>query len=334
MVRVPSPEDLKAYQAAAKEVGDGAEAQVSLALWCEAHGLAVERRNHLTKAVEADPASATARGLLGQVEDRGEWQTVDAVAERVKSDVDLTRVRAEYNRKRQAIADKADDHWKLALWCEQNGLVDEARAHVSAVTRLAPGRTEAWLRLGYKRNEKGRWMSPAQAEAEKAEAMAQRKGDSFWQQRLLVLQQTRFVRGPRHDAWLRTMEKVTDPHAVQAVWRVFAGQKSKPEDQELAVQLLSQIDSPLATERLVVLTVFAKSSDVRLAATEALVRRDPRDSLDPLINIMQPTLKYQVKLDSSQTGTPTHKLEVEGEWYSLQKTYVQEQPSPTWSECQ
>ena len=70
----------EAYREAKAAAGPGADAQVRLALWCEAHGLEAERIRHLGIAVLTDPTNATARGLLGLVEYRGKWSRPDDVA--------------------------------------------------------------------------------------------------------------------------------------------------------------------------------------------------------------------------------------------------------------
>ncbi len=77
------------------------------------------------------------------------------------------------------MGNSADGHWKLALWCEQQGLKAEANAHLAAVTQIEPGRDAAWKRLGFKR-QAGRWVTDGQVAAEKAEAEAQKKADKHW----------------------------------------------------------------------------------------------------------------------------------------------------------
>src|SRR4051794_14810524 len=78
----PSAEDLAAYREAKAKVGRDADAQVKLALWCESHGMAAERLEHLAMAVLADPTNATARGLMGQVADDGKWRKPDDLADK------------------------------------------------------------------------------------------------------------------------------------------------------------------------------------------------------------------------------------------------------------
>ena len=53
--------NLATYRAALAKAGKNADAQVRLALWCEAHGLTAERLKHLSLAVLYDPTNALAR---------------------------------------------------------------------------------------------------------------------------------------------------------------------------------------------------------------------------------------------------------------------------------
>ena len=121
---------------------------MKLALWCEAHGLERERLKHLAVAVLADPSNAMARGLMGLVEYGGKWRRPEAVADAVKADVKHADLLAEYAGRRVRAPVKPDAQWKLALWCEEKGLKDEARAHLATVVRLDPTHAEAWKKLG------------------------------------------------------------------------------------------------------------------------------------------------------------------------------------------
>jgi hypothetical protein len=77
---------------------------------------------------------------------------------------------------------------------------------------------------------------------------------------------------------------VDDPYAVSAVWAVFAS--GGPVDQARAVQLLGQIDSSSATFGLAVLAVFSSSEPARRAASEMIVRRDPRDAIGLMVGLL------------------------------------------------
>jgi RNA polymerase sigma factor (sigma-70 family) len=275
--------DAKTYRRLAAGVGRSPDAQVRLALWCEAHGLIPERLKHLSLAVLLDPTHATARGLLGLVAYRGHWQGTEAIAARVRDDADLTAILAEYNLRRQKAPRTADAQWKLALWCEQKGLKAEATAHLVAVTRLDPDHEGAWKRLGCKRYN-GRWLTEEQAAAERAEAEAQKDANRRWKPLLTKWRGWLADKDLRQQAG-RKLAAVADPYAVPSVWAVFA--IGGANDQERAVQLFGQIDAPAATRMLALLAVFSPSAEVHRKATETLARRDPRDALSLLIGLLR-----------------------------------------------
>src|SRR5262249_53039440 len=80
-----APADRADYEAVRVKAGRDAKAQIRLALWCEAHGLSAERMKHLALAVLYDPSNALARGLMGLVAYRGEWERPEAVGPRIRA---------------------------------------------------------------------------------------------------------------------------------------------------------------------------------------------------------------------------------------------------------
>lgn len=311
----PSGADLKAYETARDAVGRGADAQVKLALWCEAHGLTAERARHLALAVLTDPKNAAARGLMGLVSYRGKWARPEDVGAKVKADEALARALAEYNGRRARTASTGEAHWKLALWCEEVGLAPEARAHFAAAVRLDPGREAAWKRLGYKKVG-GRWVTDAQLAAEKAEAEARRKADQHWKPLLT-----------KWRGWLRNKDRraeaeealaaVDDPRAVPAAVAVFAAGDAA--DQATAVPLLGHIDAPASSRALAMLAVYGRERATRRAAAETLRRRDPRDFVDLLVALIRDPLKYQAR-PVGGPGMPGE-LFIEGEKFNVHRVY-------------
>src|SRR5271155_455853 len=88
--------DLKSYESLKVKAGNNPQAQVKVALWCEAHGLGAERMKHLALAVLSDPMNAAARGLLGLVESNGRWVTPERARERINADDARSAKLAEY----------------------------------------------------------------------------------------------------------------------------------------------------------------------------------------------------------------------------------------------
>ena len=305
-----------AYEEAKATAGRGADAQVGLALWCEAHGLQAERLRHLAIAVLTDPSHATARGLMGLLEYRGKWARPDDVAARVKSDQELAEALAEYNGRRDRLGDRADDHYALALWCEANGLKPEAMAHFTIVTRLDPAREAAWKHLGCKKHN-GVWMTESRIAAIKEEAEAQKHADKHWRPLLERWRGWLGDKARRAEAEARLAE-VSDPRAVPAIWSVFASGPAA--HQRVAAGLLAQVDGPVASRALVALVARGKSPEVRRAAAQILLRRDPREFVDDLIDLVRRPLKYEVR-SVGGPGSPGV-LFVEGERYNVRRLYA------------
>src|SRR3954466_12122535 len=92
----PARSDRDSYEAALAEVGRTADAQVKLALWCEAHGLSAERLKHLTLATLLDPGHAAARGLLGLISYQGRWTRPEEVGRAEQADPARSQLFKEY----------------------------------------------------------------------------------------------------------------------------------------------------------------------------------------------------------------------------------------------
>jgi hypothetical protein len=262
------------------------DSEVRQALRSERNGQPAERAEHLARAVLADPEHAAARGLLGLVRYQGRWRRPEAVAALARADTAATAARAHYVEKRRRTPATADAQFKLALWCEQEGLPAEATAHLVAATRLAPDHEAAWKRLGRK-HVGGRWLTDAQAAAERAEARAQREGQRHWKPLLVKWRAWLADKDRRADAE-SGLAGVTDPYAAQAVWSVFVGDDFP--DHDRAVRLLGQIDAPAATQALGVLAVVSPSGGVRKAACETLARRDARGAVRLLVGLLRDPL--------------------------------------------
>ncbi len=259
-VEEPSP-DRATYEAARKDAGRDAGAQIRLALWCEQHGMTAERMKHLAAAVLADPSNALARGLMGLVARDGKWERPDDISREAKDDPKQRALMDEYLRRRARTPEKADDHWKLASWCDQNGLKQQAIAHYHTVLRLDPRREAAWKHLGFKKAG-GHWVKPEWQEAARREAEEQARADKHWKP---LLERWRSGRSSRNKERRADDEAalagVTDPRAVPMIWAVFVTRGA--EGQKVAVRTLGQIDSPGSSWTLAILALSSKSAEAR-----------------------------------------------------------------------
>ena len=287
----PPPDVAAAYEQAKASAGRLPGDQVRLALWCESHGLTVERARHLTLALLADPTNTAARGLAGLVARDGRWVAPDRVAETVQTDAIAQALLADYDQKRSKTPYTADAQWALGQWADEQGLTDQARAHFTAVTRLDPSRDLAWKRLGYKKHD-GRWTTDAQLAADRAELDAQKAADRTWKAQFEKWKG--MLAQPSREAEARAgLLGVTDPRAVPSILRVFG--TDRPTDQRVAAGLLGQITAPQASRALAALAVFSPTADVRRVAVETLRRRDPRDFVGFWISLIRQPIEYEVQ---------------------------------------
>lgn len=322
----PRPQDdMAAYKAARAQAGRDADAHVKLALWCEAHGLTAERLKHLTLATLINPAHVTARGLLGLVFSGGKWRRPDEVRSQIALDPKVQTVLREYLERRAATPDRADDQWKLALWCERSGLVEQAHAHYSAVVRLDSRREAAWKKLGYKKSG-DRWVKPEQVAAQKLESERLKQAYKRW--RPLLEKYREGLTGKSHARRAEaesSLAHVNDPRAVAAVWDVLAAGDERC--QLMAVQVLGQIDGPSSSRSIAALALFSPSPAVRGRAIETAIRRDPHDFLDVILSMIRKPFGYKVQPVNGPGSEGV--LFVEGERYNVERLYRVEGLDPS-----
>jgi hypothetical protein len=287
----PPAADACVYEKAAAIAGRDAAAHVRLAAWYELRGLETERHKHLAIALEIDPDNAAARGMLGEVADKGEWRMPQTIIAERGENAGAAAILAQYRSRRDKIPDTAQAHWQLAQWCEQNCLNSEALAHYTAVVRLNPSREDAWKKLGY-RQQKGRWTTADLAALQHAETEAQKKADVHWHP-LLQRWKNWLGRNTQRAEAEAALQNVHDPRAVQSIWTVFI--RGGPADHERAVRLLSLIDAPSASRALVSLAVSGASAEVRSHAATALSRRDPREFVALLFSVIRDPIEYEVR---------------------------------------
>jgi Pretoxin HINT domain len=263
---------------------------------------------------EAPHTSALARGLAGLVLYEGRWQPVADVERAAAADRSRYPVIQEYLERRAAAPSLAEPRLKLAAWCADHGLKEQAFAHYVEVTRLDPARETAWKRLGYKK-QGNRWVHPQEAAAQKLEADRQRHADQKWKPRLEKVREGLASSSASRKAKAKgDLADVSDPRAVPMVMKVFGG-GSEPL-QVVAVQLLSQIHSPLSSLSLASLAVDSPSGVVRGLAGEALHARDPREFVGRLIAQIKKPYTYEVKPALGPGSAPA--LIVDGKRFDIQ----------------
>jgi hypothetical protein len=316
-VSAPGSTDRLVYESARKKAGRDAEAHVRLALWCESHGMTAERMKHLALAILNDPSNAMARGLLGLVGYRGKWGSPEEIGQQIRSDPAYRDLIREYLERRALAPHKAEAQSRLAAWCEQKGLKEQAIAHYNVVVQLDPTREGAWRKLGYTR-QGGQWVKAEEAAAAKLEAERQKHADKRWRARLEKLRENFEGRDAAKRARAeRALAEVTDPRAVPMVWAVFVSGGERV--QRAAVQMLGQIDGPAASTALATVAILFPEGEVCARASETLMRRDPRDIVGRLISMIRKPFKYQVRPVNGPGSVG--ELFVEGEKFNVRRLY-------------
>ncbi len=262
--------------------------------------------------------NAAARGLLGLVLYQGKWQRPDDISRQAHEDPARQAILNAYLERRARAADKPDDQWRLALWCDQNRLKEQAVIHLRRVVALDPKREAAWKRLGFKK-QGAQWVKPEIAAAEKAEHEAQHRANTSWKSKLERLREGLAARDKsRRTAAEETLGQITDPCAVPMVWAVFV--RGDQAHQRVAIQVLGQIDASGSSRALALLAVFSPWADVRNSAAQILRRRDPRDFAELLVSLLRDPIKYKVKYVNGPGSQG--ELLVEGKDASVKRLYT------------
>jgi hypothetical protein len=226
---------------------------------------------------------------------------------------------AEYNALRENTPHTVAAQSKLAAWCEEHGLKAEAYVHYAEVVRLDPKREAAWKKLGYKKYG-NRWMTGAQI----AEVEEQKKADRVWGPEVKKIHKD--IHGShgarKRDQAQTALDAIVDPKAIASLYREFAGRSQT--DQMILIQVLGQIDKPLSTEVLAMMSVFGGTPEVRRRAAEVLRGRPARDYLELLVGLMIDPLKHEVK-PVGGPGSPGA-LFVEGQQFNVARFYVPPTP--------
>ncbi len=213
--------DREAYAKAAEAARHDPAAHVRLALWCEAHDCSTERARHLALAVKYDSSNALARGLLGLLEHQKLWGRPDDVAQQIRDDPAGIALISEYNERRSGTPAKVDALLKLAQWCAERRLNEQAALLYNQVLVLDPSREIAWRHLGYKKQGKG-WVKPEHLAAAKHNSALQKQADRSWKTKLEKMREWLLSKdGAKRAKAEEELAAVTDPRAVPMIWAIF-----------------------------------------------------------------------------------------------------------------
>jgi hypothetical protein len=125
----------------------------------------------------------------------------------------------------------------------------------------------------------------------------------------------------------KDLEAITDPEAVPALWRVFAGSDAH---HLLLARVLGRIESPESSRMLAQLAVFSQDPKARLEAIRPLRTRDPGDFGAPLVNLISRKMNYRRDwLDTGHGVTSVLLVETEKADYRFIYPPAEQAPGPS-----
>jgi hypothetical protein len=211
--------------------------------------------------------------------------------------------REEYAAKAAAVAaENADAHYRLALWCAENGLDPEARCHYKAVVLIDPDHRAARRALGFEQVHgrwvagkdamrakgfqefDGRWVTPeeygllAKDEiAAKAEREARKTGDEA------------LKHAWNEDAAVRN-RAMSEIERLDAKYRLrplsIAARIDRKDVRMRAVGGLGGLNDKEALPALYQRAIFDQDEEVRKAAVEAIKTTDAEGKIGPFVHAL------------------------------------------------
>jgi hypothetical protein len=288
--------------------------RINRALSAESQGDSALRSRELIKSILIDPDNIKARGLLGFVRFDSKWIKPDRIGvDMARSAVDSALYK-EYETIKSKTKNNADDQWKTAIWCEEHGLSEEARAHFQVVGYLDPTRTAAWNKLGFKKYH-GEWMSESDRKEMIAEEQTRRKADEYWTKRLSNWKKMLAIPSQRDRAHLY-LSTVDDPTAVPSIRRILIA--GDADCQIEAIKILKKIDTIEASVALSTLLIHGRNREVVDRTSDELKKKPIDDYLPFLISRLTHELKYEIHY-SSLTGMPDEMVVDFGDFFVKRK---------------
>jgi hypothetical protein len=210
----------------------------------------------------------------------------------------------EYNEINADYGETAEDQFKLAIWCEEHKLWRQRHEHLRKTIELDPDHAQAREKLGYIKRD-GKWLT--RNEQQEAKGLVRFEGRYVTPQEKQILEQKK-----REDGLVREWHQrvrmwksqltgndpaksrqaqdnllgIEDPQALDAL----VGQFGKEPDESLRIlmcEILGNLPGEEATLELVKRSIVDSSSEVRWAATEALVQREDPAAVRSLLRALQ-----------------------------------------------
>ncbi len=190
----------------------------------------------------------------------------------------------QYERIHATYPDTPEGQWKLATWCQEQGLISQRKTHLERVVELDPEHAEARRALGYNKVN-GRWIT--QEDLMKSRGFLRYRGRWLLPQEVEVLQNKERVEkaekewAQKLDRWHNNLGTDRDSVARDAIHALADPAAAKPLAQLLKrdapdkvrllyVDALARIGTPEALQALAVCSLNDGSEEVRLSCVDLL----------------------------------------------------------------
>lgn len=284
------------WGATTAERAEAARELVREALHREIYGLGAERDQLLTKAIELDPNCRSARWHRGYVRHGSQWLETGEFVERINQE----RRVAEYRTVRDRHPDTAAGQLALAQWCEDRGLTDRMRAHLTRVITIEPDHAQARLKLGFRRVD-GRWVKPEEIQQAMQQRLQQQQDLQRWQSQIEEIVHGLSQRGLRkREKAAERLLATTDPAAIPAVETLMAG--AGESNALLMIRWLAQMPGNEASLALARQAIVSSYLAVRPAAARALTDRARESFVPAMLSAMYTRVTLQSQVVQASNG--------------------------------
>ncbi len=233
-----------------------------------------------------------------QLETGGEI-TIDS--DQVERHLPITEAQRRYAATVEKMPATPEGNWIMANWCQERGLKEERKFHLSEVVRLDPEHEPARRALGFSRLggewlkqedymrgrgyvlHGGRWRLPQEVELEKAQD-AYEQAVRDWNGKLKRWRD--WLDSPRRQAEAKNnIETIRDPLAAAALAGLLE-REPEPAVQRLLVSVLGQLDSNIAITALMKVVLGDYDDDLRELALDQLERFGRETAIDNFIRAL------------------------------------------------
>jgi hypothetical protein len=209
-----------------------------------------------------------------------------------------SEVEKEYEAELLKVGNTVDDHWAMAEWCKDAGLVAQRKRHLAEVIRLEPDHKEARTALGYSLyghrwmtqeeyltsrgyvRYRGAWWTPQHKALDEASEAREKKVKEWRQQIRIWLGQL----GTNRDDMARAgLERIRDATAGPGLADVLGDREAPRPWRLMCLEILNKLPPGVATGTLVKLAMEETDETILDRCLDELVRVGPHVVLGAFI---------------------------------------------------